>query len=119
MKCEICKRELEKCIDYCITDNEGEKHYCPNCITLKILQGEIELTNSKSLICDILKKQGAVKFSCMDEEYYLEKDIMIRLLTHNLTKQEYITLVSKYGDELYMLHDDFYTIDGKAIQPAN
>lgn len=115
--CDICKRN-HRVIEITITDNNGSTHYCPNCIIIEASNGRLKLTDNPNLICDITRKPGAVIFESLNEHYTLQSDIMMRLLTYNLTPNEWKTLIKKYNQNNYMLHDDFYDEDGNAIQPV-
>lgn len=117
--CDVCKKSYGP-IEVVITDANGRKTYCPNCLLLGALNGEIAaMENSDSFICDVSGKPGAILYDSLNERYVLEKSILERLVFRNLKKKEYRKLAEKYGPSCYMLHEDFYAEDGTALQPAN
>ena len=118
MKCSICGENGEVLIVE-ITDKNGVKIYCPNCIIYSYMNGKLHLENCSDFADDITGKFGAVKYKNFDEVYTLEKDTMTRLITRNLLPEEYFSLVTKYGADKFLLHGDFYDpSDGCALQPV-
>ena len=116
MKCEKCSFTHEAIIVE-ITDGVKTIRLCPNCVAVSFLNNELSFINNPDFVDDITGKPGAVKYSCADEEYFLERRSMMRLISHNLKKQEYLALAKKYGSHKYMIHEDFYWEDGTALQP--
>lgn len=117
MVCERCNRELGSMVSK-ITDGVKTIHLCPNCVAISFYNGNLSFINNSEFIDDVTGKPGAVRYVSRNEEYYLERRAMMRLLTHNLRKAEYLALAAKYGANQYMLHSDFYSQDGKALQPT-
>lgn len=117
MKCEKCSFEHDA-IMVEITDGVKTLRMCPNCVANSFMANELSFINNPDFIDDITGKAGAVKYTCGNEEYYLERRSMMRLVSHNLRPREYFALVKKYGADKFMLHDDFYwPTDGTAMQP--
>lgn len=104
-----------------LTFNGKRVCLCPNCMAMAYLDGYLEtfLEDDESLICDVTGKPGAIHFFSEGETYNLEKEIMLRLIARNLHSDEYKKLVEKYGPHKFLLHDDFYTENGEAIQPMD
>lgn len=100
-----------------ITDAVKVLNLCPNCVAKYFLENKFSFINNQSWIDDVTGKPGAVRYSCGNEDYYLERHAMMRLVSHNLRKHEYLALAKKYGADKFMLHDDFYWEDGTAMQP--
>ena len=42
---------------------------------------------------------------------------LLKLVTHNLSRKEFINLVSNHGNTTHYLHDDFYDEKGRSLQP--
>ncbi len=116
MKCEKCSFTHEHIIVE-ITDAVKTIHLCPNCVAVSFLGNELSFINHPDFVDDVTGKHGAVRYVCGDEEYFLERRAMMRLISHNLRKNEYLVLAKKYGSHKYMLHEDFYLEDGTAWQP--
>lgn len=115
--CDICRKNYGL-IDIDIIDANGKRTFCPNCLAISFCNDTLNLHNSYLYTCDITGNVGAVLFKSSDEEYFLEKDILKRLISHNLTPKEYFKLADKYGADKYMIHEDFYDEDtGEALQP--
>lgn len=119
MKCMNCLRDFNDILIIKIVDKKETKCLCPNCIAILEAEESLILENDYDLNCEVSKKEGAVIYISGDEKYVLDKDIMHRLLKHNLKRIEYKRLVKKHGCHKFMLHDDFYTSDGYAIQPMD
>lgn len=98
-------------------DANEHRILCPNCYTIAVANGTLKFEADYNLTDDITGLPGAVKFENAFERYTLAPRAMLRLLAHDLRSHEWSALVAKYG-KLYMLHDDFYTEEGNAIQPA-
>lgn len=114
--CDICKKNYG-IIEIKLTDKNGTKKYCPNCLC-KLAQEELSLENNDDYICEITKTKGAVLYETTQERYILRNDIMLRLICRKLTPTEYYSLVETHGDDAYMLHEDFYDpSSGFAFQP--
>ena len=118
MKCDNCKRGYNA-IGIKLKDAIHEWNLCPNCLTFLFLEDKLNFVNDLNLIDDITGNPGAVEFISLDEKYVLEKETMLRLISYNLKRHEYIPLINKYGSNKFMLHDDFYGSDGTAFQPIN
>ena len=115
-KCNNCGMDKERILIK-LRDNNGLRAFCPNCIAEMILNDTLKLENSPLIKDCITGHYGAVLFKSGNETYQLEKDAMLRLLAHGLTSKEYFVLSKKYGDDKFMLHDDFYDPDtGEAFQ---
>ncbi len=117
MVCQECGYNKAEYIIIALKDKNGEQYLCPNCVAMKLCEGELYFENDMNLQDDITGEYGAVEFNTADEHYVLEKDTMIRLLCHNLEPDEWIALAKKYGEHKFQLHSDFYCEDGTAIQP--
>lgn len=115
-KCEKCGYPVESIVTTFVDKNK-EQHLCPNCYTSAAYHKELVFEDNPEFICDVTGRAGAVKYLTRDEHYTLSTPIMLRLVEHNLTPEEYFKLIGKYGEHSYMLHDDFYTENGEAIQP--
>ncbi|MBQ8218568.1 MAG: hypothetical protein IJZ79_02360 [Bacilli bacterium] len=108
--CMFCG-ETKPVLRIFIIDNKKTIEYCPNCLSIKAQNGRLNnLVPNLTFVDDITNKSGAIKYIAYDEHYTLNKDTLIRLITHTLTKDEFIILRNKYGNK-YMLHDDFYNYD--------
>lgn len=118
-KCMICGYNKVQNILVQLVDAEKTRIMCPNCIAQAVALGNITFEADYNLIDDITGLPGAVQFCFSNdtEHYTLSPRAMIRLLAHDLRAHEWKALVAKYGEQ-YMLHDDFYTKDGEAIQPT-
>ena len=116
MVCQKCGYNVESIVGT-LKDKNGEQHLCPNCVAMMLCEGKLHLENSENLKDDITGKSGAIAFISGDEHYTLEKETMMRLLSHNLDPDEWVALSEKYGEDKFMLHSDFYLEDGTAIQP--
>ena len=117
--CDNCKKNFPFIIAE-ITDAKRTVRYCPNCMAIKLCNEEIKFTPDKTLLCEITNKLGAVHYRTIDEDFILNPSTMIRFISHNLTVREYKKireLCDLYDMNDYMIHDDFYTEDGIAIQP--
>ena len=101
-----------------ITDAKCSRTLCPNCYVAAVVAGQLSFEPDYDLVCDITGRPGAVRFSDAYESFTLAPRAMLRLLAHDLRPHEWKALVAKYGSNAYMLHDDFYTADGEAWQPA-
>ena len=118
MKCKRCNNDYESIMIY-LVDAEKTQCFCPNCLTLSYFDNQLNLKNDFKMLDDITGEPGAVKFESDGEVYFLEKNRMERLITYNLMPYEYLKLMEKYGNHCYMIHEDFYTEDGYAIQPID
>lgn len=118
--CDYCGKDF-KTIECHITDETDTITMCPNCLCMYLYNtGGDSLENSNEYVCDVTNKRGAIRFKSGNEKYFLEKEIMLRLLKHDLKPEEYFALTEKYDANNYMLHDDFYYPDtGEAIQPMD
>ena len=117
MRCGNCEKDYDVNIIIKLKDKMGEQSFCPTCLALMVYNNDLYLENDISLKDDVTGKWGAVEYLSGDEHYVLEKGTMIRLICHNLKKDEYLILTKKYGSDKFQLHDDFYLEDGSAIQP--
>ncbi len=115
--CEICNQPRHPGIMIALTDAAKTIELCPNCLAIMVLENKLVFQNNPSFIDDITGKPGAVKFESYGESYALESETMMRLVAHNLRQHEYLALAKKYGADKFMIHDDFYDIDGTPIQP--
>lgn len=101
-----------------ITDARCSRVMCPNCYVAAVASGQLSFEPDYNLVCDVTGLPGAVKFEDAYESFTLAPRTMLRLLAYDLRPHEWKTLVTKYGSNAYMLHDDFYTPEGEAWQPA-
>lgn len=114
--CENCNIHCENLIIR-LTDKNETKLLCPNCVAIKSSNHTLHFENNPYIKDDITQIWGAVRFESNGERYCLEKETMYRLLSHNLKPDEYFALCRIYSPFNFMLHDDFYTSNGTAIQP--
>jgi hypothetical protein len=87
-------------------------------MAIAFLENELCFTNDSNLIDDISGQPGAIEFVSNNERYLLERRTMMRLISYNLQRHEYLILADKYGTDRYMLNDDFYWNDGTKLQPT-
>jgi hypothetical protein len=99
-----------------IKDAVKEITLCHNCMAMAFLDNEISLINDPQMIDDISGDPGAVEFIAHNERYFLDRHVMMRLISYNLKRHEYLILADKYGTDKYMLRDDFYWNDGTQLQ---
>ena len=109
--CDRCHRTGNDKIHIVLRDAIGEKTLCLSCMALSFLEGELSFVNDQALIDDISGKPGAVEFKSTNERYCLEKQAMMRLLSYNLKRHEYLILADKYGRDKFMLRNDVYWYD--------
>ena len=119
MACERCGYKNPKGLINAITDAKRTITVCANCLAEMYCFDELQFENNLNFKDDITGLPGAVKYQAIDECYFLEKETMYRLIARNLKPEEYFALVELYGTEYFLLHDDFYTEDGVAIQPMD
>ena len=71
--------------------------------------------------CEITNSTDAIKITSDyddNETYSLSPSVFTRFICHNLTKDEYHTLIRNgHKRTEFMIHDDFYSYDGHAYQP--
>lgn len=91
MKCSICGSKDERTISK-TTDKYGSKYYCIECRVTHSCLGKFNFKNNSKFIDDITGEKGAVKFEWLNETYVLEKERMVRLLSHELKSEEYFSL---------------------------
>lgn len=115
-KCGACGEEKSPVVIVKVIDANGERLFCHNCLTLAV-EEKSKFVNNPDFICDVTGQHGAIKFISTDEEYTLERDIFFRLINTALKPEEYFILINKYSPYNFMLHADFYTESGEAIQP--
>lgn len=121
MRCMNCYNYYDDNIIFKIIDKNRTICLCPNCSAIMEQEGTLKFENDLDLVCEVTGKEGAVIFSSGNEMYTLDKDIMHRLLKYNLKPKEY-KILQKKKSHLgfhYMIHDDFYTEKGIAIQPLD
>ncbi len=120
--CDICKKNTM--LDWNITDAAGNViNICPNCIANKVYNNELIPLLKKELpgntfISEISGKPEAVKITDSLNEYTVTYEEADRLLGCDLKPEEYLKLMKTHSDEEYLLHDDYYNEDGKALQPV-
>lgn len=117
LQCEECQVNMPDNVIIKLIDKYKTQCYCPNCIAIKEQTNDLYLENDPDLFCEVTNQWGAVGFASGDETYFLDKEIMHRLLQHNLYPEEYKILRAKQNGFQYMTHEDFYTKDGTALQP--
>ena len=118
IKCDICGIEEYPRILTRIIDKNKKQVLCPFCVTKGVLDGTLDtLEEDPGFVDDITGQNGAIKISNGDDEYSLNKETLLRLLGHCLTKAEYKILTEKYSEENYLLHEDFYDDEGNALCP--
>ncbi len=118
LKCDYCEKDTPDKIMDIIFSRQKTYCLCPNCLSVMIQTRQLELENRMDLQDSITGKPGAVEYHCSPtEKYILEKDAMMRLLSRNLYPSEYFALKTDSTFQ-YMLHDDFYSESGRALQPV-
>jgi hypothetical protein len=118
MKCSNCGFRLAYGLVK-FEDKNGIQSLCLNCCIIKEMENALILENNEDFICEVSNKKGAVKYTCGNEVYILDKEIMHRLIRRHLKPEEYLKLSSNRTELTYMIHDDFYTEDGTALQPVD
>lgn len=89
-KCDVCGKQNGRVpINIIIKDGIKETVYCPNCMTRAFLENKLNFVNDPSLIDDITGQAGAVEYIATQEHYVLEKEAMLRLISHSLRLSEY------------------------------
>ena len=114
--CDRCHRSGSDKIHIRIRDAVKEATLCPNCMAASFLENEFSFSNDPNLIDDISGQPGAVEFVSGNERYCLERRTMMRLISYNLQRHEYLILADKYGTDKYMLRDDLYW-NSEKLQP--
>lgn len=118
IKCEGCGLEGSPSFLTRIVSKNKEQVLCPLCVTRGVLDGTLDnLEEDPGFVDDITGQKGAIKISDGDDVYSLNKETLIRLIEHNLTKKEYKVLSKKYSKDNFHLHEDFYDDEGNALQP--
>lgn len=119
--CQLCG--VSTIVDVMIIDKDSSRIFCPNCLTAGVYNNYINFTNNNRLKDDITEEYGAVAYITQDESYTLERATLQRLILHSLRPYEWKALYDKYVKPFnkfqFMLHDDFYSKDGIALQPAD
>ena len=121
--CDICKKRIDS-LDETLTCAGGKKYtYCPNHMLEMLYNGKLELEPDESLTCEVTGKPGAIRLQESDEEeeYVLNPAVMLRLINRSLKPSEYKKLYELKATEEkqpYLIHDDFYTEEGKPVQPV-
>ena len=113
--CDRCRRSGNDKIHITIRDAIKETTLCLNCMAIAFLENELSFVNDRNLIDDISGQPGAVEFASGNERYCLEKQTMMRLISYNLKRHEYLILADKYGTDKYMLRGDLYWNDGAKL----
>lgn len=115
-QCNRCGRVGGDKIHVTIKDAVGKWTFCLNCMALAFLEGELNFANDENLIDDISERPGAVEFVSHNERYCLDKNVMMRLISYNLQRHEYLILADKYGTNNHMLNDGLYWNSGEKLQ---
>ena len=82
-------------------------------------------TDFKCCIC------GAGTDGCTVHDFYMDSKesidwqfcpnhslaVGVRMIMHNLSKEQFKQILKLAGSETFMIHDDFYNGDGAALQP--
>ena len=116
MICNHCKKEYPDLHICTITDQEGIQRYCHNCLIKLCSKQSLDIQNNQAYLCEVTG-EDAVKLQTGNKFYFLEKELMLRFLTHSLKPIEWKTLILIHGKEDYFLHSDFYSSTGIALQP--
>lgn len=87
----------------------------PNGFIIAIVTGSMPLSPCNGAICEITGEK-AVVFQASDMCCALSPDIFERLIHTNLKPEEWKILHQKFPSA-HLLHDDFYSGTGRAIQP--
>lgn len=119
MSCKKCGYVNPKGLVNIIADAKRTIVVCANCLAEMYYCDELQFENNMDFKDDITGLPGAIKYQAIDECYFLEKETMLRLIARNLRPEEYFALVKLHGEECFLLHDDFYTEDGIAMQPLD
>ena len=114
--CDRCQRKGSDKIHITLRDAKNEITLCLSCMSLAFLEGELNFVNDSNLIDDISGRPGAVEFVAYNERYCLERKTMMRLISYNLQRHEYLILADKYGTDRYMLRDDLYWNGREGLQ---
>lgn len=115
-KCDRCGRVGSDKIHIAIRDAIKEQTFCLNCMSIAFLENELSFINDLNLIDDISGNIGAVEFVYENERYCLERRTMMRLISYNLQRHEYLILADKYGTDNHMLNDGLYWNSGEKLQ---
>lgn len=120
----MCQRcGVSHTVDAMVIDANATRVYCPNCLIFVVATNAVPFEENILIRDDITEKPGAISYISSGETYNLNKVTFKRLVLHNLTPWEYKLLCKKYvepTDErrfMFLLHDDFYSDEGIAVQP--
>ena len=120
----MCQRcGVSYTVDAMIIDANTTRVYCPNCLIFIVDTDAVCFKENILVRDDITGEPGAISYISSGETYNLNGDAFKRLVLHNLTPSEYKILYKKYvepTDErrfMFLLHGDFYSDEGIAVQP--
>ena len=111
--CDLCNFDWS--IDVTLTDKDCSKTYCPNHLTRELGAGRLNFIPDKTLVDEITRKPGAVKFQSADETYILNPGAMRRLINRSLMVSELEVILKDRGlteipdgSKYFQIHNDFY-----------
>ena len=111
--CDLCNFDWS--IDVTLTDKNGSKVYCPNHLISELGLGRLNFIPDKTLVDEITRKPGAVKFQTTDETYVLNPGAMRRLINRSLRASELEVILKNRGlteipdgSKYFQIHNDFY-----------
>lgn len=120
----MCQRcGVSYTVDAMIIDANTTRVYCPNCLIFIVDTDAVRFKENILVRDDITGEPGAISYISSGETYNLNGDAFKRLVLHNLTPSEYKILYKKYVEPtgerrfMFLLHDDFYSDEGIAVQP--
>lgn len=119
--CDLCNVDFY--VDVTLTDKDGSKVYCPNHLTRELGAGRLNFIPDKTLVDEITRKPGAVKFQSADETYILNPGAMRRLINRSLRAEELEIILKDRGlteipdgSKYFQIHNDFYDEKGLPLQ---
>lgn len=122
----MCQRcGVSHTVDAMVIDANATRVYCPNCLIFVVATNAVPFEENILIRDDITEKPGAISYISSGETYNLNKVTFKRLVLHNLTPWEYKLLCKKYVEPteerrfMFLLHDDFYSDEGIAVQPVS
>lgn len=106
-------------IDIEIVDASGTKKYTPNDLAMDYIvkrrHTELQPIPGKF---SIVSNEPAVLYRTQEAELALTPEELGRLARRSLTSREFFAICDAVG-ATYELHDDFYSVEGLALQPAD
>ena len=119
--CDLCNSDWS--IDVTLTDKGGSRVYCPNHLISELGLGMLYFIPDKTLVDEITRKPGAVKFQSAEETYILNPDAMRRLINRSLRAEELEIILKDRGlteipdgSKYFQIHNDFYDEEKLPLQ---